>query len=87
MKRRDFLESAGVAAAASTIAQPALAQSTPELRWRMATSWLSRSTYFTAPASNSQNMWPRRPTISFRFSVRRRRNRLPRRFYQWLGGV
>jgi TRAP-type mannitol/chloroaromatic compound transport system substrate-binding protein len=38
MKRRDLLKSAGVAAA-STIAQPALAQPAPELRWRMAASW------------------------------------------------
>jgi TRAP-type mannitol/chloroaromatic compound transport system substrate-binding protein len=39
MKRRDFLKSAGVAAATSSIAMPALAQSAPELRWRLAASW------------------------------------------------
>ena len=39
MKRRDFLKSAGIATAASAIAAPAIAQSTPELRWRMALSW------------------------------------------------
>jgi TRAP-type mannitol/chloroaromatic compound transport system substrate-binding protein len=40
MKRREFLKSAGVGLAASaTIAAPAIAQSMPELKWRMATSW------------------------------------------------
>jgi TRAP-type mannitol/chloroaromatic compound transport system substrate-binding protein len=40
MKRREFLKSAGVGLAASTaIAAPAIAQSTPEIKWRMATSW------------------------------------------------
>ena len=35
MKRRLFLQSAGAAAAASTVTAPAIAQSTPELRWRL----------------------------------------------------
>jgi len=40
MKRREFLKSAGVGLAASTaVAAPAIAQSMPELKWRMATSW------------------------------------------------
>src|SRR3989440_3737954 len=40
MKRREFLKSAGVGLAASTaIAAPAIAQSMPEVKWRMATSW------------------------------------------------
>ena len=39
MKRREFLKTAGVGLAASTVAAPAIAQSTPEIRWRMATSW------------------------------------------------
>src|SRR5207244_9234835 len=40
--RRRFLKAAGVAGAgtvASTIAVPAIAQSSPEIRWRMPTSW------------------------------------------------
>src|SRR5690349_17285353 len=40
MKRREFLKSASVGLAASTvIAAPAIAQSMPEIKWRMATSW------------------------------------------------
>ena len=40
MKRREFLKSAGIGLAASTaIAAPAIAQSMPEVKWRMATSW------------------------------------------------
>jgi len=40
MKRREFLKSAGVGLAASTaVAAPAIAQSAPEVKWRMATSW------------------------------------------------
>src|ERR1700704_2270858 len=40
MKRRDFIKVAGIAAAASTtIAAPAIAQSMPEIKWRMPTSW------------------------------------------------
>jgi TRAP-type mannitol/chloroaromatic compound transport system substrate-binding protein len=39
MKRRDFLKAAGVGAAASTIAAPAIAQSMPTIKWRMPTSW------------------------------------------------
>src|SRR5450631_2386155 len=40
MKRRDFIKVTGLAAAgAATIAAPAIAQSTPEIKWRMTTSW------------------------------------------------
>jgi TRAP-type mannitol/chloroaromatic compound transport system substrate-binding protein len=40
MKRREFLKSAGIGLAASTAAAaPAIAQSMPEMKWRMATSW------------------------------------------------
>ncbi len=39
MKRRQFLKTAGVAAATSTIAAPAIAQSQPEVRWRCASSF------------------------------------------------
>jgi TRAP-type mannitol/chloroaromatic compound transport system substrate-binding protein len=35
MKRREFLKSAGIGLAASGIAAPAIAQSNPEIRWRM----------------------------------------------------
>src|SRR5262249_52815685 len=36
MKRREFLKAAGVGLATSTIAAPAIAQSMPELKWRVA---------------------------------------------------
>ncbi|HEX6978329.1 MAG TPA: TRAP transporter substrate-binding protein [Alphaproteobacteria bacterium] len=40
MKRRQFLKSAGMgAAAATTLAAPAIAQSQPEIRWRLASSF------------------------------------------------
>jgi TRAP-type mannitol/chloroaromatic compound transport system substrate-binding protein len=39
MKRRDFLKAAGAGVAASAIAAPAVAQSMPEIRWRLAASW------------------------------------------------
>jgi TRAP-type mannitol/chloroaromatic compound transport system substrate-binding protein len=39
MQRRQFLKAAALGAAASTIAAPAIAQSAPELKWRMAASW------------------------------------------------
>ena len=39
MKRRQFLKTAGVGLAASTIAAPAIAQSMPELKWRLTSSF------------------------------------------------
>src|SRR6266700_2321635 len=40
MKRRDFIKVAGLGAAgAATLAAPAIAQSMPEIKWRMPTSW------------------------------------------------
>src|SRR5262245_51869426 len=39
MKRRQFLIAAGAGAAAGSIAKPAIAQSTPTIRWRLTASW------------------------------------------------
>ena len=39
MKRRQFLQAAGVGLAATAIAKPAIAQSMPELKWRLTASW------------------------------------------------
>lgn len=39
MKRRSFLTAAGVGMAASTLAAPAIAQSQPEIKWRLASSF------------------------------------------------
>src|SRR6201984_1585230 len=39
MKRRDFLKAGGVGLAASAVAAPAIAQTNPEVKWRLAASW------------------------------------------------
>jgi TRAP-type mannitol/chloroaromatic compound transport system substrate-binding protein len=39
MKRRQFLAAAATGAAANTIAAPAIAQSNPEIRWRLTSSF------------------------------------------------
>jgi TRAP-type mannitol/chloroaromatic compound transport system substrate-binding protein len=50
MKRREFLQAAGVGLATSTIAAPAIAQSMPELKWRLTASWpKSLDTLYGAP--------------------------------------
>src|ERR1700759_4865671 len=39
MKRRDFLKVSAVGAAATAVASPAIAQSAPEIKWRLTSSF------------------------------------------------
>ena len=39
MKRRQFLQATAVGAASTAVAAPAIAQSMPELKWRLTASW------------------------------------------------
>ncbi|MGQ3308695.1 MAG: twin-arginine translocation signal domain-containing protein, partial [Brevundimonas sp.] len=39
MKRRDFLKTGALAAAATPVAMPAIAQSQPEVKWRLTSSF------------------------------------------------
>src|SRR5919199_6875751 len=39
MKRREFLQAAGAGLAATAVAKPAIAQSMPELKWRLTSSF------------------------------------------------
>jgi TRAP-type mannitol/chloroaromatic compound transport system substrate-binding protein len=50
MKRREFLKAAGGGLAATAVAAPAIAQSMPELKWRLTASWpKSLDTLYGAP--------------------------------------
>jgi TRAP-type mannitol/chloroaromatic compound transport system substrate-binding protein len=39
MKRREFLQAAGLGLAATSVAKPAIAQSSPAIKWRLTASW------------------------------------------------
>src|ERR1700710_3059296 len=39
LKRRDFLTAAGIRLPGSVVAAPAIAQSAPEVKWRLTASW------------------------------------------------
>ena len=45
MKRRDFLKVSAAGAAATAVASPAIAQSSPEIKWRLTSSSRNRSTH------------------------------------------
>ena len=69
MKRREFLKSAGLGLAASTaVAAPAIAQSMPELKWRLTASWpKSLDTLWGSLRDCSPNTWRKPPTTNSRF--------------------
>ena len=67
MKRREFLKAAGVGLAATAVAAPAIAQSMPELKWRLTSSWpKSLDTLYGACGNCSPNTSRRRPTTNSR---------------------
>src|SRR3979490_2339858 len=52
MKRRDFLKVSAAGAAATAVASPAIAQSSPEIKWRMTSSFpKSLDTLYRADAN------------------------------------
>jgi TRAP-type mannitol/chloroaromatic compound transport system substrate-binding protein len=57
MKRREFLKAAGAGVTASALAAPAIAQSMPEVRWRLTASWpKSLDTLYGAPEYMSKRI-------------------------------
>src|SRR3979490_1653826 len=55
MKRRDFLKVSAAGAAATAVASPAIAQSSPEIKWRMTSSFpKSLDTFFGGAAELSK---------------------------------
>jgi len=75
MKRRQFLTAAGVGAAASVIAAPAIAQANPEIKWRMTCSWPKSLETLYGAADTMAKRLRKQLTISFRSGVCRWRNR------------
>ena len=67
MKRREFLKVAGAGAAATALAAPAIAQSTPEIKWRLTSSFpKSLDTIYGARRDDSPSMSRKRPTANSR---------------------
>ena len=71
MDRRSFIKKAGLmtggAAAATSLAAPAIAQSMPEIKWRLTSSFpKALDTIFGAAERLRQDRSPRRPTASSR---------------------
>ena len=67
MKRREFLKTAGVGLAATAVAAPAIAQSKPEIKWRLTSSFpKSLDTLWGAAERLLRSMSPKRPTTNSR---------------------
>ena len=68
MKRREFLQGGGHRAwPATAIAAPAIAQSMPELKWRLTSSFPEVARHHLRRGGRcSPRRWPRRPTTSSR---------------------
>jgi TRAP-type mannitol/chloroaromatic compound transport system substrate-binding protein len=66
MKRRNFIQAAGAGLAATAIAKPAIAQSYPEVKWRLTSSFpKSLDTIYGA----AETFWPRTVAESDRRQV------------------
>ena len=66
MKRREFFKAAGLGIAASAVAAPAIAQSMPEIKWRMTCSWPKSLDTLYGAAEIMAKTSPKRPTTNFR---------------------
>ena len=67
MKRRQFLQAAGVGLAASAVAAPAIAQSSPEVKWRLTASWPKSLDTLYGGCEYFSNVSPKSPTTNSRF--------------------
>ena len=59
MKRRQFLHTAGIGLATTAIASPAIAQSNPQIKWRLTASWPKSIDIAYGTAEISRKRWPR----------------------------
>ena len=74
ISRRTLLQSGGAVGAAAALAAPAIAQSAPALKWRLATSWPKSLDTLYGGAERFAASWPTPPTASSRSRASRRRH-------------